>query len=81
MRQKPEKQPQTASQGTSQEVSGTIEHFRFRNAETGFAVVRFSPDTEGSDLTAVGTLAQLTEGQRVKLTGQIVDHPRFGLQI
>ena len=35
----------------------------------------------GRPLSAVGPIAQLTEGQRVKLTGVIVEHPRFGRQI
>ncbi len=66
--------------GCTAELSGTIIRFRFRNPDTGFAVARFEPDV-GEGLIAVGQLAQLAEGQRVKLRGRLVSHPRFGPQI
>lgn len=82
MNQKPEKQRRASpSQGESTELSGTLEHFLFRNPDSGFAVARFVPDGRSGSLSAVGQLAQLVEGQRVKLTGAIVEHPRFGRQI
>ncbi len=61
--------------------AGTLERFTFRNQETGFAVVRVRPDPPGPVLSAVGQLAQFAEGQRVRLTGRLVLHPRFGSQI
>jgi exodeoxyribonuclease V alpha subunit len=76
--QKPEQDAPPAAAPT--DLIGTLEHFRFRNADTGFAVARFRPDG-GRPLSAVGQIAQLAEGQRVKLTGALVDHPRFGRQI
>jgi exodeoxyribonuclease V alpha subunit len=71
------------SAGDTDEVtwSGVVERFTFRNAETGFAVVRLAPD-EGRGLrTAVGILAQFTPGQRLRLTGKLTEHPRFGQQM
>ena len=62
------------------DLTGTLVRFRFRNPDTGFAVVRFETDA-GEPFTAVGHLAQLGEGQRVRLTGKEVAHPRFGPQI
>lgn len=80
MNQKPEKGPSTAAGAKTTELTGQLERFRFRNHDTGFGVVRFVPDGETRPLAAVGIISQLSEGQRVKLTGVIVDHPRFGRQ-
>ncbi len=62
-------------------VTGTIERFTFRNPESGFAVVRIAPEGPGGLVTAVGQMAQLAEGQMVKVTGVRSEHPRFGPQI
>lgn len=62
------------------EMAGVLERFTFRNPENGFAVVRFRPE-EGAPIVAVGTLAQLVEGQRVRMTGLLREHPRFGTQL
>jgi exodeoxyribonuclease V alpha subunit len=62
------------------ELVGTIERFTFRNPDTGFAVARFAPDG-GSAIAVVGPLAQLVEGQRLRVHGQVTEHPRFGRQV
>jgi hypothetical protein len=43
-------------------VLGTIERFTFRNPDTGWAVVRLLDEAAGRPITAVGSMAQLTEG-------------------
>lgn len=63
------------------DLEGTVEHFSFRNAETGFAVARFVPSDGGRPLQIVGQLAQLAEGQQVRISGQRRSHARFGPQI
>lgn len=69
--------------GPERDVSllGTIERFTFRNPDTGWAVVRLR--VEGADelATVVGPMAQLKEGQRLKVIGKEVAHPQFGLQV
>jgi len=60
---------------------GTIARFTFRNAETGFAVVRMAPEGGGRERTAVGALAQFHEGQTLRLVGKLTEHPRFGRQL
>ncbi|MDA0374558.1 MAG: ATP-dependent RecD-like DNA helicase [Planctomycetota bacterium] len=60
---------------------GTVERFTFRNEDTGFAVVRFRPEGGGEPVSLVGILAQLAEGQQVKVGGKRTVHPRFGAQI
>jgi exodeoxyribonuclease V alpha subunit len=62
-------------------IEGTLERFTFRSEDSGFAVARFSPDDGSPALSAVGQLAQLAEGQKLRITGRRVEHPRFGPQI
>ncbi|HLQ39330.1 MAG TPA: helix-hairpin-helix domain-containing protein, partial [Planctomycetota bacterium] len=62
-------------------LQGTIERFTFRNPDTGWAVIRLLEDDSGRPVTIVGALAQLSEGQRLKVTGRESEHPRFGRQI
>lgn len=62
-------------------VQGTIERFTFRNPDTGWAVVRLLDEASGRPLTVVGPMAQLKEGQRLKVSGKESAHPRFGVQV
>lgn len=67
--------------GPAVTLTGTIERFTFRNPDTGWAVVRLLDEATNESATVVGSIAQLVEGQRVKITGKRVEHPRFGPQI
>ena len=58
--------------------TAVMEETIFRNEENGYSVISVS-DGEKS-YTAVGTLPPLTEGEQVVLTGEWVEHPRFGRQ-
>ncbi len=62
-------------------VTGTIDRFTFRNPDTGFGVGRLLEEGTGRPLTIVGIIAQLAEGQTVKIEGTETEHPKFGLQI
>lgn len=62
-------------------LRATIERFTFRNPDTGWAVVRIAEEGTSRQLTAVGSMAQLKEGQRLEITGVEEQHPRFGVQI
>lgn len=79
MEQKPQKEP--ASQAPFDRIEGTLERFTYRDLDSGFAVVRFCADGAIGRITAVGQLAQLAEGQRLRLSGQQAEHPRFGAQL
>ena len=74
-------QKETRGEAPEEVLEGTLTGFTFRNPDTGFAVARFQPDGTTGSLAAVGQLAQLAEGQRVKITGQFDEHPRFGRQL
>lgn len=60
---------------------GTIERFTFRNPDSGWAVVKLTEEASGAAVTVVGPMAQLTEGQRLKVRGKVIVHPKFGEQI
>jgi exodeoxyribonuclease V alpha subunit len=62
-------------------LQGTIERFTFRNPDTGWAVVRLLDEATGRPVTVVGPMAQLTEQQRLKISGKESNHPRFGVQV
>ncbi|MCB9877981.1 MAG: ATP-dependent RecD-like DNA helicase [Planctomycetes bacterium] len=62
-------------------LEGTIERFTFRNPDSGWAVLRLTEDAGGEEVTLVGPLAQLKEGQRLRVTGSAEAHPKFGRQV
>lgn len=63
------------------ELQGTIERFTFRNPDTGWAVVKLLDEATGASRIVVGPMAQLAEGQRLRIHGKETTHPRFGLQL
>ncbi len=63
------------------ELLGIIECFTFRNPDTGWAVVKFLDEATGSSTVVVGHMAQLVEGQRLRIRGKEANHPRFGPQL
>jgi exodeoxyribonuclease V alpha subunit len=63
------------------ELRGRIDRFTFRNPDTGWAVVKLLDEVSGSTVVAVGPMAQLAEGQTLKITGKRIEHPRFGPQV
>ena len=71
------------SDSESREVSveGTIERFTFRNPDSGWAVLRLAEEATGKMVTAVGPMAQLKEGQRLRIRGEVDTHPKFGEQV
>lgn len=63
------------------ELLGTLERFTFRNPDTGWAVVKFLEEATGNSKVVVGPMAQLVEGQRLRIHGRETNHPRFGPQL
>ena len=62
-------------------LDATIERFTFRNPDTGWAVLRLLEQGSGRPVTAVGPMAELREGQNLRISGVETEHPRFGRQI
>ena len=67
--------------GPAVTMTGTIERFTFRNPDSGWAVVQLLDEQTNEPRTVVGSMSQLVEGQRVKVSGKQILHPRFGAQI
>ncbi len=59
-------------------LEGTIETIVFRNEDTGFSVLELN--CGGEPVIAVGELAELNEGEEVKLMGSYATHPTYGSQ-
>lgn len=64
------------------ELSGTVEHLIYRNESNGYTVLEVSVNGEfGEELvTAVGNIAVLNVGDRIKLIGTFCNHSHFGRQ-
>ncbi len=71
----------TSGSETPVTVQGVIERFTFRNPDTDWAVVKLVDEASGQPLTVVGSMAQLREGQRLKINGMRSVHPRVGVQV
>ncbi|MGN1021663.1 MAG: ATP-dependent RecD-like DNA helicase [Aristaeellaceae bacterium] len=56
-------------------ILGTV----YRNAENGYSVVMARMGR--SEITVVGTLPELTQGEQAVFTGEWVEHPQYGRQL
>ena len=60
------------------EIEGTVEAITFRKEETGFTVLQLAADNEL--ITVVGEMADIHEGEELKVMGVFANHPSFGPQ-
>ena len=60
------------------QLSGVVEEVVFANADTGFAVIEL--DAQGTLISAVGEMPQITQGEEVTLRGRFTQHPVYGEQ-
>lgn len=61
-------------------IEGTLDRFVYTKEDGTFAVARIRPD-EGALITAVGPLHGLEVGDRVRLSGRWLRHPKHGPQL
>lgn len=61
-------------------LEGTVEDIIFQNKENWYTVFNFNSD-DGDEVTCVGTIPQLSKGESLKLSGTMVIHPSYGLQL
>ncbi|MCR5673459.1 MAG: ATP-dependent RecD-like DNA helicase, partial [Lachnospiraceae bacterium] len=59
-------------------ISGYIKRIIFSNKDNGYTVFELTTDTE--EITCVGALHAVSEGETVKLTGEYVNHSVYGRQ-
>lgn len=62
-----------------QSARGRVARILFSNEENGWCVVRLDPE-DSAPLTAIGPLLGVREGDDLRLSGQWVEHPRYGRQ-
>ncbi|WP_138203901.1 ATP-dependent RecD-like DNA helicase [Haloimpatiens lingqiaonensis] len=60
------------------EIKGVVEDIVFKNEENGYVVARI--ENEKEDITIVGCIPYIIEGQTLCVQGQWVKHPKFGTQ-
>ena len=61
-------------------VTGAVESIVFQSADSLYVVFRLRPAGEKSHIAVVGNLAAPLLGEEIQVTGEWVDHPRFGRQ-
>ncbi len=65
----------------SEILTGTISRITYRSEATGYTVVRATRDGDDASVTLVGRVPPLSIGERVRVQGQWIEHPRFGRQL
>jgi len=63
------------------ELRGTVARITFRSEETGYTVLRVSPEGDERTVAVVGTMPPVGVGERIRVEGRWVEHPRFGRQL
>lgn len=59
-------------------ITGYIDHIIFQNTDNGYTV--FVLVNQGEDITCVGSLHGISQGENVSLQGDYVEHPVYGTQ-
>jgi exodeoxyribonuclease V alpha subunit len=62
---------------TDEQLTGQVIGVFYADTDSGFGVVELAPE-DGEGARCSGPLADLTEGQSVRLVGRWTDHPRYG---
>lgn len=61
------------------EVTGYVDHIIYRKPENGYTV--FVLVSEGDEITCVGNLGQIDQGDYLKIEGEEVEHAIYGSQL
>lgn len=61
-----------------EQLSGSVEDVIFKNTDTGYIV--FDIDCNGQVITVIGELGDISEGERLELTGNYVSSAKYGRQ-
>ena len=61
-----------------EKLEGYIDHIIYRNNENGYTVLVLA--NEDGEVTCVGSLSYINEGEKVELQGQYTSHPSYGEQ-
>lgn len=61
-----------------EKIEGCVDHIIYRNSDNGYTVMVMI--VEGEELTCVGTLSYIGEGEKLEAEGQYIAHPTYGEQ-
>lgn len=59
-------------------ITGFIEHIIYQNSENGYTV--FNLNSAEEDITCVGNLKGVSEGESISAEGDFIEHPLYGSQ-
>lgn len=59
-------------------LEGSVDSIVYKNEDNGFAVLTL--DADGEPVTVVGEIGNVEEGEELLLTGEYINHPKFGSQ-
>lgn len=60
-------------------IKGYVEHIVFRNEDNGYTV--FNLNNDDGDLTCVGSIPYISEGELVEIQGEFITHSIYGTQL
>ena len=61
-------------------VQGEVVTVVYHNPENGYVIARLDSPAGPGQVTVVGTLGDIAPGESLRLTGEWVEHPKFGRQ-
>ncbi len=59
-------------------IEGYVDHIIYRNSDNGYTVMTLA--AEGEEVTCVGILSYIGEGEKLEAQGQYIAHPTYGEQ-
>ena len=60
-------------------IEGYVDHIIYRNQDNGYTVMNVIAD--GEEITCVGLLHYIGDGELVEITGHYKDHATYGRQL
>ena len=70
---------QVRRMGETARLEATVEQITFRNESNGWTVMQLRKGRQR--VTAVGSVLNVSEGERVRIEGEWTEHPDYGEQI
>ncbi len=65
---------------SSKELCGRVKRITYADPGSGYTVMKLSAEESGEEVTATGNIPGLSAGERLRLEGRWVTHPRYGRQ-
>ena len=75
-----ENQSHTPQNGQQSSIAGIVDDIVYQSEESGYVVCVIEDASSGDPITVVGTIPYLSEGDRITVQGDWVNHPTYGRQ-